>query len=264
MSLLVVTATTVVLAATVTFDVPPFAPYNGSNPTAPWNDTSGNHYQCRVARCVQRRGRGHQFLPDRRCCRGQQQSGIGLRVQRRDELLFVPRPAQLDPPERGERARSHQHGGAVHEWRSVGPSRFVFRTHVAFNTSTRKYVMWGKSSDSPAWSNQTYFRATADAPCGPYTLVTSDAHLPAPGYFDDDNMFVDPNSTESPKAAYVVYSGGSLDRSTRSQRQLLLDSHVDAGTVATLLNRCDSLSLSTRHRHLSLAEWRDHWSGRYG
>ena len=29
-------------AASVTFDVPPFAPYNGSNPPPPWNDTNGN------------------------------------------------------------------------------------------------------------------------------------------------------------------------------------------------------------------------------
>src|SRR6185503_5077085 len=30
-------------AATVTFDVPPFAPFNGSNPPPPWNDTTGNN-----------------------------------------------------------------------------------------------------------------------------------------------------------------------------------------------------------------------------
>jgi hypothetical protein len=96
----------------------------------------------------------------------------------------------------------------------LGSTRFVFRTHVADNALTRKYVMWGKTSNSPGWSNQTYFRATADAPCGPYTPVTTDANLPAPGYYEDANMYVDSNSIETPKAAYVVYAGGSLDRST--------------------------------------------------
>ncbi len=211
---LIAMAATIAHAATVTFDVPPFVPFNGSNPPPPWNDTSGNHINA-VSPGVFRGGAGdtnYYLIGD---------AVAGANNQTADYEFRAGLNCYSSPDLRNWTRRNAGNvlnptntpvaytNGAV-----LGSSRFVFRTHVAYNTATRKYVMWGKTSDSPAWTNQTYFRATADAPCGPYALVTSDANLPSPGHYDDDNLFVDPNSTEVPKAAYVVYSGGSLDRTT--------------------------------------------------
>ncbi|HEY3061539.1 MAG TPA: fibronectin type III domain-containing protein [Chloroflexota bacterium] len=257
LAILAAMAATISNAATVSFDVPPFAPFNGTNPPPAWNDTDGHHINA-VSPGVFKGGGadGNFYLVGLAVAASNNQQSdyyfsAGLNCYSSPDLrnwtrqnagnVLVPTNAAVEYT-----------SGAV-----LGSTRFVFRTHVAFNTSTRKYVMWGKSSESPAWSNQTYFRATADAPCGPYALVTSSANLPPPGYFDDGNLYVDPNSTETPKAAYVVYAGGSLDRETHIVR---LDSTYLAAAsplASVTLSRafscsgvsCDDTSITPMEAH---------------
>jgi hypothetical protein len=244
-------------AATVTFDVPPFAPFNGGNPPPPWNDTTGNRINA-VSPGVFRGGSGDgNFYM------------IGLAVaasnnQPSDYYFSAGLNCYSSPDLRNWTRQNAGHvlvptnTAVQYESRAVlGSSRYVFRTHVAFNTLTQKYVMWGKSSDSPGWTNQTYFRATADAPCGPYSLVTSDANLPPPGSFDDLNLYVDPNSTATPKAAYVVYTGGSVDRAThvlKLDNTYLAAATPTANVTITPLfscggSSCDNTSVTPMEAH---------------
>jgi len=248
---------TVASAASVTFNVPPFAPFTGSNPPPPWNDTAGNHINAVSPGVFRGGGSDANFYLIGVAVAGSSNQisdytfRAGMNCYSSTDLRNWTRQNAGNVLNATNTAVQYASGSVL------GSTRFVFRTHVNYNSLTRKYVMWGKTSNSPAWSDQTYFRATADAPCGPYTLVTSDANLPAPGSYDDDNMYVDPNSTESPKAAYVIYAGGSLDRATHivklDSTYTLAASPASNVTITRLFScsgsSCDNTSITSMEGH---------------